>query len=102
MKLPLCVHLSVRRWRDRVNGNSYFSARVIVDGETRLFIPFQYGYGSHPETVACTAVREAGILPSTGRLSPYLGSTCREFGIRYTEDDADALLRAVKAYGREG
>ena len=34
-----------RRWFDRVNGNTYFSARAIVDGKEESHIPYAYGYG---------------------------------------------------------
>ena len=34
-----------RRWFDRVNGNTYFSARAIVDGKEEAYIPYEYGYG---------------------------------------------------------
>lgn len=47
------IRAVIRRWFDKVNGNSYFSARVTVectDGRERSFlVPFQYGYGSQPE-----------------------------------------------------
>jgi len=99
-KIPTNIHLSVRRWRDRVMGNSYFSARVYADGAEVARLPFQYGYGSHPGSVAVIAAREAGILPD-GR-ECYLASACRELGIRYTEDDVGALKREVMAHGKKG
>lgn len=43
-------------WRDRVNGNSYFSARVEdIEKDISYIFPFQYGYGDHSEHV----IREA-------------------------------------------
>ena len=47
MKKKLTV--VINRWFNKIDGSSYFSARVIRhrDGKT-LIIPFQYGYGSHP------------------------------------------------------
>ena len=39
----------IKTWFDRINGNSYFSARVFnLKNELIKTIPFQYGYGSHP------------------------------------------------------
>lgn len=38
-----------RKWRDNINGNTYFSVLVQIpcgaDGYRRISIPFQYGYG---------------------------------------------------------
>lgn len=94
-QLPTNIHLSVRRWRDKVNGNSYFSARVYADGELIARLPFQYGYGSAPDATALTE--------TYGRATPYayLSGYCREHGIRYTEDDCNALKREVIAHGKE-
>lgn len=91
------VHLSVKRWRDKVNGNSYFSARVYADGREVLRLPFQYGYGNHPEAEALRAARDAGLLPA-GR-ARYLDTACQELGIAFTSDDNKALKRDVRAHG---
>ena len=40
------LFVEARLWLDRVNGNSYFSARVWVDGHIVSVLPFQYGYGN--------------------------------------------------------
>ena len=33
------------KWRDKVNGNTYFTAYVLDENNKRvLFIPYQYGY----------------------------------------------------------
>ena len=57
------VFVDGREWFDRVNGNSYFSARVFVDGVEVARIPFQYGYGSAYEYAAAWALQDMGILP---------------------------------------
>jgi len=45
--------LDVRQYHDKVNGNTYFAARADdLYGNTVLYLPFQYGYGSHAEHVA--------------------------------------------------
>lgn len=38
-----------RRWFDRVNGNTYFSAVGIINGIEVVQIPFEYGYGNQYE-----------------------------------------------------
>lgn len=97
MNKPASIHLSVMRWRDRINGNSYFAARVYADGKEIARVPFQYGYGSHPDHVALSAVTEhLDYLPSN---RCYLSSACRAAGIEFTCDDYSGLKRAVKAHG---
>lgn len=41
-----------RHWWDRINGNTYFSARIVIptaSGHRWVAVPFQYGYGSQWE-----------------------------------------------------
>tara|TARA_R100001086_G_C11843959_1_gene259780 strand:+ start:1029 stop:1265 length:237 start_codon:yes stop_codon:yes gene_type:complete len=41
---------TTKEWRDKVNGNSYFSSVVEdLEGNVVLKLPFQYGYGSQSE-----------------------------------------------------
>ena len=99
MTTPTNIHLSVRRWRDRVNGNSYFAARVYADGVEVARLPFQYGYGSQPDAEAMVAAREAGLF--AGSEWTYLGRACREAGVAFTEDDVKGCLkRDVQAHGK--
>lgn len=71
MQSGTAIQATIRRWFDKVNGNSYFSARVTVtcsDGKNRSFlVPFQYGYGSYPEWVIWDTLIERRILPDPGR-----------------------------------
>ena len=43
------LDFSAKEWFDKVNGNSYFSAKIVVNfglsNEQNLFLPRQYGYG---------------------------------------------------------
>lgn len=43
------IDINALEWRDRVNGNSYFSALVVLNygmpTEETIKVPFQYGYG---------------------------------------------------------
>lgn len=61
------IRAVIRRWRDDINGNSYFSARVTVectDGHERAFlVPFQYGYGNQPEWEVLRACINRGLIP---------------------------------------
>ena len=39
-----------KEWRDKVNGNTYFSTQIEDIENNKIYIlPFQYGYGSHSE-----------------------------------------------------
>lgn len=93
---PTSIHLSVRRWRDKTYGNSYFSARVYADGQEVARLPFQYGYGSQPEFEAMAALN----APADGSRYPYIGMFCRAVGIRYTEDDVFTTKRECIAHGK--
>ncbi len=61
------IRAVVRRWRDDIYGNSYFSARVTVectDGHKRAFlVPFQYGYGAQPEWEVLLTCINRGLIP---------------------------------------
>jgi hypothetical protein len=43
------LDINAREWFDKENGNSYFSAQIVVDyglpTYKKYFLPFQYGYG---------------------------------------------------------
>ena len=43
------IDIQAKEWFDKVNGNSYFSARVTINfgmkTENTVIVPFQYGYG---------------------------------------------------------
>ena len=37
--------IHAKKWRDRINGNTYHSARVLdTEAHLQLAVPFQYGY----------------------------------------------------------
>tara|TARA_R100001463_G_scaffold116041_1_gene171303 strand:- start:292 stop:570 length:279 start_codon:yes stop_codon:yes gene_type:complete len=40
--------IHAKKWFDKVNGNTYHSARVLdTEQHLQLAVPFQYGYGDH-------------------------------------------------------
>ena len=62
------VTILVRRWFERANGNTYFSASALVDGVPVEGIPFKYGYGSHGECcMRDKLVRDGHIAAPKGR-----------------------------------
>ena len=45
------IDINAKEWRDKINGNSYFSSDVILNygmsNQETIKVPFQYGYGDH-------------------------------------------------------
>ena len=66
-KIKRSLFIEGREWFDKVNGNSYFSARMWVDGGQVAILPFQYGYGSQFEYEAQKKLLELGWLPQEGK-----------------------------------
>ena len=96
-------HISGRRWFDRVNGNTYHSARVFADGELVAVVPFQYGYDDAWLQSAMVEMVEAGILPGL-RSGPHdtlrpLWQQLEGTGDTLTSDVADVLKRETIAHG---
>lgn len=59
------IEATARRWFDKVNGNSYFSVRVIIptiSGSRWLIIPFKYGYGNQWEYETVSTLRKMGFF----------------------------------------
>jgi len=60
------IDIIAREWFDRVNGNSYFSAQITLNygmkDATLIKVPFQYGYGTHYETVCKSTLIKKGYL----------------------------------------
>ncbi len=59
-----------RRWFERVNGNTYHSVEVYVNGALLERVPFQYGYGSQYEQTAMDILEKHKIVDYPG-LVPY-------------------------------
>lgn len=60
------IDVNAKQWFDKVNGNSYFSAEVVInygqtDAET-IILPFQYGYGEAYIYTALSKLKEAGYI----------------------------------------
>lgn len=75
------IDVTSKEWFDKVNGNGYFSARVVINyglpGIQTLFIPFQYGYGRQYEYAALEAICNNSDLVSMGSM----WQTCDANGI---------------------
>jgi hypothetical protein len=61
----LTLDINAKEWFDKVNGNSYFSAEIVVnygmnDSQT-IKLPFQYGYGDHYQYMAIEELQKQGL-----------------------------------------
>lgn len=104
MKL-ITIDITAKEWFDKINGNSYFSAQIVVNlgypDEITIYCPFQYGYGSHYEYMSFAAIQEAGLIPKIDAMvSP--SAFYRENNIiaRATKKE-NYLKKDVKAWGKK-
>lgn len=66
-KIKRSLFVEGREWFDKINGNSYFSARIWVDGGQVAILTFQYGYGDQFLYEAQKKLLELGYLPQEGK-----------------------------------
>jgi len=57
------VYVECRQWHDRVNGNTYYSARVYVDGAHVFTTGRSYGYDFQYEHDVAKQLVNMGYLP---------------------------------------
>ena len=91
---PGSIFVDIREWRDRTYGNTYYSARVSVDGEHVFTTGMQYGYGNHAVYECAKILRTMGYLPET---DPMIALTreARELGIALYVARRDVLKREL-------
>lgn len=83
------IVIDAYRWFDRINGNSYFSARISIpthSGARYLNIPFQYGYGNQWQWEALGVLRAIGFTFPKNALLPELPLSMHDHG--YTKKSA--------------
>lgn len=97
------LDITAKEWFDRVNGNSYFAARIVVNfglkSEQTILLPFQYGYGEQYIYAAATELVNREILAEAAYKNAFT-MRCRDNGIilRYSKQE-NCLKRDVKAFG---
>lgn len=98
------LDIIAKEWFDKVNGNSYFSARVTIDygfagTEKHFTLPFQYGYGSQYETEAVKVLHQADFITDCTVMQS-LSRYCRENNIILRSNiERGWKKRDVKAFG---
>lgn len=96
------IVIDARRWFDRINGNTYHSVAVYVDGESVGVKPFQYGYGDHYRQTAHKILQEANVFPATGESLPSgMGKDYYEF-MGYMRDNRNKFVVLVVDVSRRG
>lgn len=81
-KITRSLFVEGREWFDKVNGNSYFSARIWVDGGQVAILTFQYGYEDQYLYEAQKKLLELGYLPQESK-NQGLWSIARELGFDF-------------------
>ncbi len=91
-----------RRWFEKTNGNTYFSAIGLINGEVVVSIDFSYGYGSQYESEIIRKMKDAKLLPgieeyaSGGSQSGW--SYCDKNSIAYYSTVSDVAKRKDLAF----
>ncbi len=89
------IGLIGKRWRDRVNGNTYNSVQIMVNGKTVATLAQGYGGGSMYEDRAAVWLVKNGYLPEIERLAPHMpnyksiGQYARDLGFKYDSQVLD-------------
>jgi hypothetical protein len=90
------LDLNARTWFDKINGNSYFSSKIVLDYGTETqreyFLPFQYGYGDQYQFKALNELKRKG------EVSDNLGALwqLRDAGVIIRTSKKDTLKRELK------
>jgi len=88
-KIKRSLFIEGREWFDKVNGNSYFSARIWVDGGQVAILTFQYGYGEQYLFEAHRKLIELGYLEE-GEFMRSLWSIAEELGFDFYSSKSSA------------
>lgn len=89
------IFIEAKEWFDKTYGNSYFSARIEIDGEPVAFLPFQYGYERQYEHEALKTLKQMGIISETVKTIYDLKQT----GISVYSVKSEAKYRDAKRFG---
>lgn len=81
-KITRSLFVEGREWFDKSGGNSYFSARIWVDGGQVAILTFQYGYGDQYLYEAGRKLVELGYLPQESE-NRGLWSIAQELGFDF-------------------
>lgn len=63
MKKVKSITVIGRRWRDKINGNTYHTAQIMVNGETRHVTIRHYGYEDQYVETAAKWLEQNSYIP---------------------------------------
>lgn len=90
------LDINAKEWFDKVNGNSYFSAQIVIDYDLptykKYFLPFQYGYGDSFQWQSLKHLQKMGEVANN---IAYLGQL-RDNGVIIRTSKINALKRELK------
>jgi hypothetical protein len=99
-KIERSVFIEARLWFDKSGGNTYFTARVWVDGHIVSTLPFQYGYGNQYLYEANEELVRLGYIGEEFTGKPLWVSTREALGVDLYYSEAYVLKREL--FKREG
>ena len=90
------LDINAKEWFDKVNGNSYFSAQIVIDYDLptykKYFLPFQYGYGDSFQWQSLKHLQEISLVADNiGHLWQL-----RDNGVIIRTSKRNALKRELK------
>lgn len=74
------IIITAKEWFDKVNGNSYFAAKIELENEN-LFLPFTYGYGEAYLYESIKLLIKENYLPTTVQNFRALNNYCNDNNI---------------------
>ncbi|MFW6311631.1 MAG: hypothetical protein ACOC1K_05285 [Nanoarchaeota archaeon] len=98
------IDVQAKEYFDKSGGNSYFSAQVTVNygmkSEKVLYLPLQYGYDNHYETMTMKKLIDEGIIKADTRKQLY--RYCEENNIILRSNkETNCKKREVVSFGSE-
>lgn len=98
--MPKEIEIWGRRWFSRTYGNTYFTARIYVDGQLVHTMPEEYGYGNHYLDRSFEWLEENGYVPmrprGAGNVPEPPWRWCEQHGIRLNYHAEDIRLRRMR------
>ena len=82
-----------RTWFDKVNGNTYHSVQISIDGDIACSSGKKYGYGSSWEQTACDLLRRLGYIPLSGSNIYYISQFAEHVGKKYVYSTVSNVLK---------
>jgi len=88
------IFIDIREWRDKLNGNTYYSAIVTVDGQWKFTTGMNYGYGDQAVNDCAKGLATLGIVSDLDEHQAFT-IQAREAGIDLYVARRDVLKREL-------